>query len=707
MPNLKWSENWEMVEKPNSPYAAWWNLVSPLSQRSNFMLVSQRGTQAGRRAFFGTARKSQIRELNNGLNDEFDGIAPIRANAVNPLGPQDEWMPDGKKLPKIGPDSVITVVIDSGVPLHHANTQRGGKTRILASWQQNAPHVANDSTSSKDQDYLPFGYELYQDGIDKLLCSHTKPDGVVDEMGFNQEARLIDVTAQIGPRDLMRRVSHGAAVLDTAAGATQHLPGDIDPAKVYIIAVNLPDRETMGLSGEFLDYFTSLAVQRAVDLADKIWEISKATWEQDQEIELKGREGFPIIVSLAYGKNAGQKDGSDIFNQTCQKIISNRDPVTRPLHVVVPVGNDNLEQGKAKIELDSGEADAIIWELLPEDQSNNYLEIWSSPVPVSEIDQAALKVEIGNPKLETGFVVATPKIGGVQYLYKEAQEPENEAIVAALYLRQWNVPNRPDMARLQYVLCTLPTLDQSRPKMVVPSGKWEILITNTIDQRITASLMVQTDQSPLPNGKSGLQSKLIDPARTYQVYDVNGRVRDSYSYPFIKTPHDLDTECHVQRHETMNATATAAHIIGMAGHREVDGKPANYSSTGHRRGVLWGKPRASLPVEDGVLHQGRIVSGASDGSVVRLGGTSFATALAVRQISAVIVENLKTDLSGQTAPTRDIYEWLKERARHEDPCHPDKLPEAKIGAGRLSGGPNRRLARFEGSRKSWLDNSPS
>ncbi|WP_422370156.1 hypothetical protein [Hoeflea sp.] len=694
--NLVWTE-WCCGRDilPNSPYVAWWQKRPGV--RSDAVILN-RGNAKGLAVSQKTVERTRSNPPTDALYSEFGGFtAPIRQVANNSdfwddIGapPSDRqvpprlenWWPtiSEEDVPHLPPDAVIVGIVDRGVPLHHRLLRDGKETRILAAWQQDA------AWGEKCQPFLPMGRELYKHEIDQAIKEHIDGD-VEDEDGLNASLGLVEMASAIAPRDLARRQSHGAAVLDVAAGCGD---GSDGADKIYVIVVNLPDRQTIGLSGAFLDYFTSLAIYRIAALADWLWRVNSCRWKPRDD---KGRKGFPLVVNLSFGKNAGPQNGDDFFHATIGNLRKSR-PVGSPLHLVIPVGNDNLAEGSGIVDLPPGPQSKYVgWWLPPEDQSQNFIEIWTDPI--HECDLESFKLEIALPDPGAGFRDLTPMIDHVRYLIEECsvcngpckrgpqcEDPCNPSDpFAALYLRRFPEKGLPGYYRLQYTLCTLPTLDQDQPDAVVPSGPWEIRLTNETRNRVTVRLTVQTDQSILPNGAEALRSWLFDP--TYSRYDEVGRLVDSYDYPFKSSPAHTDKADTVLRHGTMNSTAAAPGTLVAAGHRASDGRPASYSSTGPFRAETWQVPDASFPIDAGSAHSGLLASGSRDGSVIPISGTSFAAAAATRLLSRKIAELTASCASGAEISGFDPDTWIRVIAEDQDGGDLTSLPRAKVGWGRV------------------------
>jgi hypothetical protein len=218
---------------------------------------------------------------------------------------------------------------------------------------------------------------------------------------------------------------------------------------------------------------------------------------------------------------------------------------------------------------------------------------------------------------------------------------------------------------------------------VAPAGSWRVTLRNNAKPPLRLSICVQTDQSITPHAQTGLLARLEHP--DYRRYDeTTGRILDSCDNPASFAKGIPDISAVVRRHGSINATAASNDVIAVAGYRRSDGRPADYSATGH--GVALDPhhgrpvPSVALPTDDSPALFGVLGAGASNGSVVAMRGTSFASASATR----LIAEELKAG----GAARRGLQARLAVAAAAAEkakPLHYGPTPDAvKIGSGRMS-----------------------
>ncbi|MEM9148131.1 MAG: hypothetical protein AAGC57_18330, partial [Pseudomonadota bacterium] len=477
---------------------------------------------------------------------------------------------------------------------------------------------------------------------------------------FNRTTGVLDMARPLGHREVAGRYAHGTHVLDAAAGADPDDPEEADfRRRVKIIAVNLPGSITFGESGTFLDCFMIYAIQRISDVADAVWD------KNHPDAAPEARRGYPVVINLSFGKQAGSKTTLDVFPAALKAFHQRRRDENRmPVQFVMPVGNDNLARCNAFLTpRREGEVDhieALNWRVQPEDQSANYVEIWSEcfshPSAFSK-GEAPVPLELAVvPPGQTEPSFAAGRNGQVRLLVPEGAGPDEQP-AGAIYFQVVEDERIPGTCRFRYVIATAPTLVQDGDGPQAPAGVWSIRLRNPTPKRILCIASIQTDQAILPGRAIGLRSYFDDEA--YWVYDQDGahvetgRALESYEFrPDLQTeprPKNLDlvSGSRVRRHGTMNASAAHAAVARVGGFRASDQRTAPYSATGRGRWngeddgthEIGGEtedpdrkraPTANLPTDDGPAHFGILSAGAANGSVVAMQGTSFASSQATR-----------------------------------------------------------------------------
>jgi len=676
---MEWTgfeQNGEWKKNEQNPYVNWWNKTegSPDGCVINLDIEDAEKIFDPRLAAFLERGQETEGDGEKGDVPGYEGSQhPLNIKAINKTFHENDppkWVPDKILADAPAKGTVIVGIIDEGISLSHDEFRRRDlpdKTRIISAWQQSAVWGDEDDPQppTRAQKFLPFGRELYQQDIDNLIAACTRKSSF-DQDRFDYVAGLADMSDPEGPRSLNGRVGHGTHVADLAVGGTD----------TPIMVTNLPNRETIGLSGTFLEFFFYVALLRMINIADALWD--RAHKKKCFEIS-----GYPLVFNLSFSKTAGARDAvTGIAKRIAQINQFRREKGRSRIYLSLPAGNDNLLEGVGGFKLDgTGETKIRSFELecLPADQSPNFLEIWTT--------MSDNKMLYGQPPLSIS--VQAPGQGpqelqaGGDGHYNDLKDGEN--LLARLYstvFQKGDVVDQSERSRQlkqptrqRYILALCPTLSYDTDTTTAPAGRWKIKIQNMTDEPLFIAISVQSDQSVLPTSNNGLRAILVDEApRTgaqpdndrYRRFENNGRIRDSYSYG-PDAPQNLDMPCppgparYVFRHGTLSALAMSLKqartavdsmkrtllfwgrtpfIFISASHRQTDGQPAPYSSTGQ---IALGAfaidstaPDISLPTEDGATVPGISAAGARRGSKVALSGTSFAAAQTTRYIVNVL-----------------------------------------------------------------------
>ena len=423
---------------------------------------------------------------------------PVPGFSLNPgmvSGEVPGWMPPAAELPGgmdragkpvIDDDTVIVGVIDNGIPLGHRRWRdAAGKTRVLGAWQ-----MLGDWSLAK-QGWLPFGREVLAPELNRLLARYTAC-GTLDETALNTATGSLDMRHELGNRRLAQNASHGAHVLDAAAGADPQARAGSTEAlvrdRVRILSVDMPSSGVFGASGTWLDDFLILAVRRVVDLADAIWEKCHPRGAAPGQMT-----GYPVVINMSWGKQAGVKDNSEPLAAWLHALRHDRK--TRglsPVDIVMPAGNDNLERCHAILEPLAGQTQSLGWRIQPCDQSSSFAEVWAgrgNDADKSRPDVLAWMEAPGRP--------AAPPCAPPGDCMAYTDLTEQGRILARLYSEV--VTDASGAERRRFVLCTPPSLrldDTALP--TAPAGLWRIMVANNDARQVQCTLAIQTDQALQP-----------------------------------------------------------------------------------------------------------------------------------------------------------------------------------------------------------------
>ena len=575
-----------------------------------------------------------------------DGATPADEPVIK-LG----WMPDQ--------DAAIVGVIDSAIALSHARFRRlDNGSRFLAAWLQGGEW--------RDGSAVHFGRELFRTEIDHLMFRARKA-GTIDEGLFDREADVTQFPEARGDRRAENSATHGTFVADLAAGFDLRRGEDDEHRRrLPLIAVGLPPNTSMGSSGSFLEFYALHAIEYIIDRADRIWRAC-------------GYEGpgFPIIINLSYGLQAGPKDGYMLIERVINYVNEKAEETGRPIRVILPAGNDLLSEGAAKFTFGDPPQSELDWRLQPEDQTPNYAEIWSDLIEGAgpKAPEHPLGVCLTPPNGPTSS--GDPGCHGQMMTLSDDHGP-----VARIYCRKYEGGEASNpWHRMQYVLCTRPTLPEDRRPGAQPGG-WTLKVVTEI--ATVGYGYVQSDQSLTYGSETGLASYFAHP--DFHDFDETGRYIDVYSYPTDGTdPVDTDVTPPMRRRATLNTIASLAGARVIGSYRKTDGKPSIYSSAASSDAVGAGRvaPTCLLPGEEGAAQFGLMAAGSKSGSAALMSGTSFSTALATRMVAIAMLGWIDGKRVGEAPGTEDWFQ--AEALTHEGiKDWPGDVRPEKAGFGRLT-----------------------
>lgn len=576
------------------------------------------------------------------------------------------WMPDQ--------DCVVVGVIDSAIALSHARFRRlDGGTRFLSAWLQGGcwrPDAA-----------VPFGRELFRTEIDRLMF-RAMVAGAVDETMFDRSAGLSQFDHARGDRRLENNATHGTFVADLAAGFDlRDASQDELRRRLPLIGVGLPPRTSMGASGNFLEFFATHAVEYIIDRADRIWRA--CGFGEDG--------GFPVVINLSYGLQAGPKDGHMLIEEVIRAADAASQDSGRPVRVMLPAGNDLLSKGAAVFDLGAGSAQSLDWRIKPEDHTPNFCEIWSDETQGNggQHPHHPLTLSLSPPL--GPFSPSTPGRHGQMMTLVDSARPD--VPVARVYCRK-HAPKsgtvHPNWHRVGYFLCTGPTLAEDRLAGVPPGG-WSIVVSSVKAGKGFA--YVQSDQSLTFGSETGLVSEFDHPQ--FSEFDDAGRYVDVATYPTdASPPQDTDTTPPMRRRGTMNAIASLSEARVIGSYRATDGKPSIFSSAASSDAVGTGRaaPTSLLPGADGAARFGLMAAGSKSGTAAVMGGTSFSTALATRSVALAMLDWIDSGKVG-VAPGTETWFQAKATADETSAQWPGRTVPEKAGFGRLTAPASGRPAR--------------
>ncbi|MBF9032528.1 hypothetical protein HKCCE3408_19185 [Rhodobacterales bacterium HKCCE3408] len=539
----------------------------------------------------------------------------------------------------------ITCVIDDGIPFLNARFRRElDETRFLAVWLQSDKATAEPGAPE-------IGMILETAQIDALIARD-------DEAGTYHatNARLVPVTERASTNF---RVSHGAHVLDIAAGADfRHAAMPEDDLR--LLAVQLPSISLADTSGRLNGRFVVQGLR---------WSIMRA-------LEANAPHGAgALVVNLSLGSLAGPGDATAFlaswldYECAAYRLMARCD-----LRITCAYGNAHRQKlaGRARVTPDAPMA--FDWVTLPEDFTPSFLEL-----RVEEDLAGTLSVTLTPPHCGPPPVTMTWAEAAQGWTWDGP-----DGLPWAAILRLDEVPG--DDRTTALLIATART-GHPRGLPAAASGAWKVEVSGG-PALVTAD--VQRDDTPAGYRINGRQSWLDGP----NGYDWDENTRD-----WIRPaePYGLPAGAAgpVTRQGTAvaHAGASAPTVNFVAANKTVIGFPdrraaALYSASGLPVDAEIGGAAAARPGEsampdlgamasDGSNLFGRYASGVVSGAIARLAGTSVAApALARAWARAYAVQAGPTapPLPQADIPISDLTE----------PSQTD-VPERIMGEARLKG----------------------
>ena len=539
--------------------------------------------------------------------------APMLPDAAAGLSPRPAvaHLPAAKKL-----QAPIAAVIDDGIPFLSARLRRSvSETRLLSVWLQADKSVADPGAEV-------MGRILTKAEIDPLIARND------ERQVYAQVNRDLVPITERASTDF--RISHGAHVMDIAAGADF----DEDMAKTRLLAVQLPSAAVADTSGRRNGRYV----------------VQGLRWSMMETLKANEAKGAgPLVVNLSIGSLAGPGDDTGFlaswldYEAKAYKLITGCD-----LRLVCAYGNSHRDKLAARDVVKPGRPMQLDWCVLPEDFTASFLE-----VRVAEAEAKSLSLSFTCPK------------GGAapfDMAWSEAEKgwicpgPDGRPIAAVLPLDEAKGDGR-----TRALLVATAATERRRGGPAAPSGAWKITIEGG-PAMVTA--LVQRDDTPAGYRPFGRQSWL-DSATAY-LWDFQTR---DWIKPWSLDPTDSGLvqagERPVSRLGTAVAHAGATAdtitfvgsikpIIGFPDRRvstlySAEGIPADTNingSSARRPGESEGPDLAAL-ADDGSNLYGRLGSGVISGSTTRLSGTSVAAPAVTRRY---LMEYSVQAASGATIP---------------------------------------------------------
>jgi hypothetical protein len=488
------------------------------------------------------------------------------------------------RRPPVAKPELLTgamAVIDFGCPfLNRRFAYEDGQTRVARLWDQGGGELKPGDTRAPCWPWtrpwiMGYGREIGAALLEAMSVRVLSEKPPIDEAeAYRGIDYLIDYD---DPRRRVWFTTHGAHVLDVAAGADDPLGGPSGAAgDAPIVFVQLPSMTAADSSGSSL----------GAHLLDGVrYVLHQCT------------EDAPIVINISYGSYAGPHNGSSLVESAFQELLELR---PNDFAIVLAAGNARQRRSHVKRTVQVDRSAVLRCRIGAGDTTDTFIEAWYERPPAGW----TLSARVRGPAR-----VWSEPLG--QDTEAVRQDPTPDDVVAMLR-NDAAPPTATDLGLVLLALApTAPPADVPSP--VAEPGLWEVEL----------SLM-----------RDGSAAR---PASAPKV-EVNAWIeRDDPGQNAGASPHEFVDQDFKDDENTLSSLATGPHTLAVGGFRRDDSRACEYSSVG-ARGVGKARQPAILAVcEEDEISEGILASAVRSGEVWRMNGTSVAAPALARRVFEAIV----------------------------------------------------------------------
>nr|WP_319385726.1 S8 family serine peptidase [uncultured Roseibium sp.] len=487
---------------------------------------------------------------------------------------------------------VVVGIIDDGIAFAHDRFQG----RVNRVWLQDVERVDGSAQ-------VEFGRILHEEDIDRIrkqVASNLGPEADETDFYRHPDVAQIDFGQERHP-SIAFRIAHGTHVMDLAAGCD---PEDAVGAP-QIMAVQLPPAVTEDTSGTKLASYVLNGINAIIGWADELG------------------EEIPLVINFSYGFTAGPKDGSQNLEAAIDRIVRERQSRGAPTAVVLPAGNSFEKRTVAQVTLGTGDVEELDWVLSPDDETENYLEIWvDQEVPGSNSMESSPPLDVTLiPPSESDADPPTHAYDKLSFLSREGRR------IAGIYCDKVESGSDAQKIRCRYMLAINRTKDSSGHVQAAPSGPWKVRLAAAAGTtgRYLVKLYIQRDDTPTGYVRRGRQSVFDHP----HAHERDEKTGDYDSLGSAALP------CPITGQETLTAIGTGSEVVVVGGIKDEDlCLPAEYTASGPARSKCG--PDLCALSDEGDVFKGVFAAGTRSGSRVAMRGTSVAAPQVTRWIAKMM-----------------------------------------------------------------------
>lgn len=451
-------------------------------------------------------------------------------------------------------------------------------------------------------------------------------------------------------------VSHGSAVMHLAASsrlwvAKRDAQGQwlgcmptlrpIPPAKHFdsVHFVQLPIPTIVDTTGTSLASYVLDAVHDAIEQA---------------------KPGQDVVANLSFGTHTGGHDGTSMLDCALLELLdhydSQKDPLRPTLHLVLPAGNSHLWKCHASWALSPSQPSReLLWHVLPDDPTDNFLEIWLPDVKCEVVvltphgKSFPLQLPPGDPKepayqeIRSGADGKGAIMGAIISPAKPAQGGQGRMVLLALL----------GTGTIETLTPLLPQGTSLGFRSLLRNAELFADAENVINTKRALNSL----DSSAPPGVYRIRVSASQPPGTFEAFRFHAWIQRGDATPLRgqstrgfrgRQSYFLDTrDGAVDPGFTLNGIASLTHprVFVAGSMRHSDNGISAYSAAGPSR-----DDPARCEGPDWVVHAdesrnlpGLITSSFLGGAAVRVSGTSMAAAVLTRHLCEHLATGAKAD----------------------------------------------------------------
>lgn len=497
----------------------------------------------------------------------------------------------------------VMVIIDFGCPFAHQKFRVGNTSRVKYVWFQDSEALRNADElprvrwreGNQSGTLFPYGRELCENKITKLIAANTTSANIVDEAACYEALGY----------DLMREAAtHGGHVMDVACGdpnplhqndtddwltgtrcgaKSQAVEHD-DASECEIIFIELPRAAVGDSSGGGMNAF----------LIDALRYVLHRTTEHAD-----------VVVNCSFGTNAGPHDGSSMLERAVHDTLQQRK--FPKFNFVVPAGNSFSSACHAAGRVSASHPLKFTLDVPADKSTDTFIEIWyaGGAALTVEVTQPFAGGPLGRIAANTLATWATPSHRSVPLctvVHVKDATPTSHMMLVVI------APPRPR--------------DETLPEAAY--GHWCLEVATTDESETVVDAWIERDD-PIFDLPSDRQSRFV--------VHAPADAQDEYLSDTVTKFGTLNSYASAGNVFSAGAAIVPTKRFASVGAGGIEPQMSVYSSGGNdlMRTAL-GKPEFVAYADDSLVLPGRNAAGSTARSVVRLNGTSVASPQIARNI---------------------------------------------------------------------------